>query len=652
MISLLNKMLRYVLALVALCTSGLVSQEMTVHETSERILVSGGQLRLEVQKETAIFTVFRAGEKILETDEYTGFYVRRDSTLHFPSRILSHDFDESELMVSMQSANEAMRMNLRVSLRHEYFKLRLTTDDDVPNEQIGLILQLESLGHWYGGNVTSAHIWPLETGSSFFDPFYATSNQTSPIWLTSSGVGLFVDTYGEMGFEINRDNSGLFALYLNRQSDIQINIVAEENIVEAYHKVIQLVGIPQTVPPRKFFTHPIYNTWIEFFTEVHQHGVIEYARTIIEKGFPPGILMIDDGWATAYGDFEFDPVKFPDPARMVDELKSLGFKVALWVTPFIETEAGNFALLRKLEYLILDGDGVNPYITRWWNGDAALVDFSNPEAYNWYVDELNQLVYQYNLDGFKFDGGDAEYLSQPYRSFSPITPNEYTDLFASVGSHFSINEFRVSWLAQKRGLVQRLRDKAPNWSKEDGLNSLIPHGLTIGLIGYPYFCPDMVGGGLEGGFKDEKFEGLDPELFIRWTQASALMPMMQFSIAPWHLDAHSLEIVRKYVDLHMEFGDYIYELALESKERGTPIARPLFFRNPEDPNTYTISDQFMLGYKFLIAPVTERGKDSRDVYLPPGTWRDYWTGKLYRGNTRVSNYPAPIELLPIFVAEE
>lgn len=146
--------------------------------------------------------------------------------------------------------------------------------------------------------------------------------------------------------------------------------------------------------------------------------------------------------------------------------------------------------------------------------------------------------------------------------------------------------------------------------------------------------------------------GMDPELFIRWTQASALMPMMQFSYAPWHLDERSLDIVKKYVDLHTDLGEYIYELALEASGEGTPIVRPLFFRNPEDPNTYTIPDQFMLGDRFLVAPVLTKGAHSRDIYLPEGTWRDYWTGAVYRGKTKLTGFPAPIDLLPIFVGED
>jgi myogenesis-regulating glycosidase len=647
-----KKFLYFVFAVLIAATTGLLSQDITVDATSQRIIVSSAHLQLDIQKEPAEIAINRAGEEALRTDERTGFFIRRNGIIYFPNRVSSHVIDGSDLVLSIQSGERDITTSLRITLCDTYIHMRFETTDGVPNEQIGLFLSLARSGHWYGGNVTSAHIWPLETGSSGFDPFYATSNQTSPIWLTSSGMGLFVNSYAEMGFEINSEDSGLFSLYMNNQSAMDVTIIAEENIVDAYHTMIRRIGIPEQVPPKEFFTKPIYNTWIEFFTEVNQDGVIEYAKTIRSRELPYRILMIDDGWATAYGDFEFDRTKFPQPAKMISKLDSLGFKVALWITPFIELASENFGFAQERGFLILDEAGEAPYITRWWNGDAALVDFSNPDAYDWYVNELHVLIERYNIAGFKLDGGDAEYLSQPYRTFDSVTPNKYTDLFASIGSEFPINEFRVSWLTQSRGLVQRLRDKGPNWSKEDGLNSLIPHGLTIGLIGYPFFCPDMIGGGLEGGFIEEEFMGMDPELFIRWTQASALMPMMQFSFAPWHLDELSLSIVKKYVDLHVDFSEYIYELTLEASRTGTPIARPLFFRDPDDPNTYTISDQFMLGDRFLIAPVLTKGASSRDIYLPEGTWKDYWIGEEYRGKTNLIDFPAPIDMLPIFVVED
>ena len=360
--------------------------------------------------------------------------------------------------------------------------------------------------------------------------------------------------------------------------------------------------------------------------------------------------MLDDGWASHYGDHTFNREKFPDPKRMVEEVHRLGFQFVLWVVPFIETAAANYERARSSGYLVLDRDGRAPASVKWWNGEAALVDLSNPAAYGWFLNELETLQRAYGVDGFKLDAGDAEYFDPRFVTARRITPNQYTDLYASLGRHFSINELRVSWLTQRLGLVQRLRDKSSSWSLEDGLGSIVRHGLAESLIGYPFFCPDIIGGGLDTSFKDPNFPGMDEELFIRWTQASALMPMMQFSFAPWRLGPDAQRIVRRFVALHRELAGYIYRLAEQAKQEGTPIVRPLFFRNPEDEQCYLTRDQFLLGERFLVAPVLVKGATARDVYLPAGLWKDFWAGTLFHGPRLLKQYPAPLEQLPIFVS--
>ena len=258
-----------------------------------------------------------------------------------------------------------------------------------------------------------------------------------------------------------------------------------------------------------------------------------------------------------------------------------------------------------------------------------------PKLFPGITGELKKLQTEYGIDGFKLDAGDAEYFLPNFKTWGDVSPNRYTDLFASVGSHFEINELRVSWLVQNLGLVQRLRDKNSDWNPGTGLGALIPHGLTESMIGYGYFCPDMIGGGEAGDFKKDQYGGMDPEMFVRWTQASAMMPMMQFSFAPWHLDKESESICLKYTRLHENLGDYIYSLALEAPRTGRPIIRPLFFRDPGDEQCYLARQEFMLGERFLVAPVYEKGAVSRDIYLAARTVERF----LERGNLSGRDHP-------------
>jgi len=356
--------------------------------------------------------------------------------------------------------------------------------------------------------------------------------------------------------------------------------------------------------------------------------------------------MIDDTWTRHYGDLAFDAEKFPAPRRMIDGLHEQGIKVVLWVTPFVDASSSRYEEARAKGYLLLRRGSWEPFLGRWWNGQSALIDFSCPAARAWFIAGLRGLVRDFGVDGFKLDAGDAEVIAEGYDSFAPMNPWEYADAFASIGAEFELNELRISWLTQKLGLVQRLRDKSPTWSPVDGLGSIIPHGLYEGLLGYPYFCADMIGGGWDGGFRTG--EPIDEELFIRWTEACALMPIMQFSYAPWRLGEKAVSVCRRYVKLHQDLSGYTYQLARAAARDGFPILRPLFYSYPDDAASWDVRDQFLLGSRFLVAPVLTRGARRRDVYLPPGRWRDFWTGALFTGPRTICAYDADLETLPLF----
>jgi len=626
---------------------------LVIQQDQDFIIAKNPFYSLNIQKAPYALTVIR-GDSIVfghAVPDKTGgsFFVKDGSKFHL-KQIETWRSQANDLYLTVATTCNEEKVNVFINCHKDHIDITWRLNSRAIVDQMGENFSLKAAGHWYGGNVTSAHNWPLETGQTRLDPFNAGYNQTAPIWLTSKGTGVFINTCQVMGFSVNDKDDGLFSFNVKNTHQLSYQIIVGDNIVDAYHTFIDFVGKPSVVPPKEYFVDSIFNSWIELKIDVNQQGMLQYARKIRQYDFPCTILMIDDMWQNRYGDQEFNPEKFPDPKKMFDELHQLGFKVALWVVPYIHQDAANYQYAVDNHYLVMGKTGKKPALVKWWNGTTAIIDLSNPQAYSWLLNDLKSLQSRYGVDGFKLDGGDAGRYPADLKSFGNVPPNKATDLFAGMGQHFIINELRVSWLVQNLGLVQRLRDKNSNWSVKSGLRSLIPNGLTESLIGYSYFCPDMIGGGLSSDFENKKFKGMDPELFIRWTQASAMMPMMQFSFAPWNLDEKSINICRDYTKLHRQMGDYIYQLARKFQQTGEPIARPLFFRNPEDEKTYFIQDQFMLGDRFLVAPVQAKGAVSRDVYLPQGVWKDFWSAKIYKGGQTIEDYPAPIEILPIFIS--
>jgi len=550
--------------------------------------------------------------------------------------------DELELRLSTPRQGTAVICRMRLNPERIDVRVRVEGLENV--DRLGENFLLASAGHWFGGDITAAYLWPLETHEWSADPFLATSNQASPFWMTSSGVGIFLDTYGDIAASINRDADGLFRFAFLHASTMDYTIFIGQNISEARDAFAAHVGKPRKRPPDLMFERPIWCTWTEHLGKETQANVLEYAHHIHAGGWPAGIIVIDDGWAKQYGDFEFKST-FPDPKAMVDEIHSLGYRLSLWVCNFVSPESERYKAGSETGYLLRDAATSKPAIIHWWNGPGGLVDFNNPTARNVYLDGVKSLMQRYGVDGFKFDGGDAEYWPPAgvISAGGPLQRNRYTDLFAELGAQFELNELRVGWRSQPFGAFNRMRDKASSWSEVDGLPATITHGGIQSLLGFVFDGPDLVGGGL-----DQKF-GANEELTVRCTQASAFMPIMQFSYGPWKFSEPAQKIMKEFIALHGKLWPIHFKpLADRAMKTGKPVWSPLFYVFPEDEKVYFVKDEFMVGETLLVAPVIQPGARERDVYLPVGTWRNYWSGELVQGGTTLGRFPAPLERIPVF----
>ena len=228
------------------------------------------------------------------------------------------------------------------------------------------------------------------------------------------------------------------------------------------------------------------------------------------------------------------------------------------------------------------------------------------------------------------------------KSDKNATNSDYTQKWAELGLHFPFNEYRATWKMGGTELVQRLGDKSYSWG---AVSQLIPEMISAGLLGHLYLCPDMIAGGQFSNFLNIDSDSFNQELIVRSAQVHALMPMMQFSVAPWRiLNKEHLDAARKAAELHEDMSSYILECAHTASKDGQPIVRSLEYAFPG--NGYEeIKDQFMLGDKYMIAPMIESGT-SRTVILPKGRWKDD-LGKTHKGGRKIE-ITVPIDRLPYF----
>ena len=493
-----------------------------------------------------------------------------------------------------------------------------------------LTVNVEIDTYWWAGVVNHGSDMPLT--APYQADFHSNyGNQVQPLMISSKGEVIWSDKPYRIDFMPGRLKLTGRVQYYKGGGTLR----------DAYEYASRIYFPPSgRMPDSLLFTSPQYNTWIELMYDQNQKDVLAYAENIIGHGFPPGVLMIDDNWQEDYGKWNFHPGRFPDPAGMIRRLHSMGFKVMVWVCPFVSPDCDVYRDLAERKYLVTDDSG-EPAIIRWWNGASALLDLTNPDAFDWFRSRLDRLMHDYGVDGFKLDAGDFEYYKGVHAFKPDATPQDHSELYGRIGLYYPLNEYRAMWKMGGQPLAERLRDKEHGF---EDLQLLIPNMLTAGLAGYYFSCPDMIGGGEFTSFLDDAV--LDQESIVRSAQCHALMPMMQFSVAPWRvLDEKYFAAVKKAVSLREKFKDYILELAVRAAKTGEPIMRPLEYAYP-DQGYAVITDQFLMGDRLLVAPVLKKGAAVRKVVLPEGKWKSF-DGQMITGPTTV-DIPVTLDDLPYF----
>ncbi len=395
--------------------------------------------------------------------------------------------------------------------------------------------------------------------------------------------------------------------------------------------------------PREFFKSAQFNCWTEFDYEPTQEKILEYAHGIVDNGFEPGILMIDEGWHTRYGQWKFDLHKFPDPKAMIDELHELGFIVMLWVTPYVTADGVDFCKATRdifspdtYDKQFLRNKEGEVAIIRWWNGHSAILDLRKECDRKYLSDRLEFLMTEYGVDGFKCDGGAYDcYARENIINGTPAPDHDQAELnlaWNEFGAKFKYHEYKDTFKGGGKPTIQRLCDREHSWGNY-GIGALLPCAILQGLFGHPFICPDMIGG---GSWTDKYLPDfkLDGELFIRMAQASSLFPMMQFSLMPWkHLSKEDFDIVYDAYRLHIKLSHKIISEVENAERTGEPILRSLEYNYP-NKGYAPITDEFMLGEDILVCPITTKGTFKKEIVFPSGYWSDE-DGRIYKGDSKI-----------------
>ena len=405
-----------------------------------------------------------------------------------------------------------------------------------------------------------------------------------------------------------------------------------------------------------------------------QEEVLSVARRYREEGIKIDCIVIDFFHWTVQGDWKFDKTYWPDPKSMVDELHAMGIKVIVSVWPSVDRRSENFNPMLERGLLIRTERGAAQ--TYDYQGDCVEIDVFNPEAreYVWQVCKKNYA--DIGIDAFWLDNSEPDYgvydfdhyryWAGPALTCSNLYPQMFSRAFFDHMAAVGPNLLRSAWAgSQKYGNVVWSGDVPSTF---EALRDQLSAGLNMGLAGIPWWTTDV------GGFMTDDVSDLDfRQLLIRWYQFATYSAVLRmhgdrgpYNIPPldtrdwgggylhtgqpnelWSYGEENYAIMRRYYDIRRDMHDYIRDLYAEAHENGSPLIRAMFYEFPEDGRCWEIEDQYMFGSRFLVAPILELNRFSREVYLPEGRWRLTSTGEVHGGG-RTVHVDAPIEYMPVF----
>lgn len=496
-----------------------------------------------------------------------------------------------------------------------------------------------------------------------------------PFCLTPDGFGLYVDTYLEVDFDFRNEGEIVVTFPVGskgEKADVWYFEGAPKEIIKQFRSI---AGMPRLFPKWTLGAWMSANRWHT------QEEVEEQLALTKELGFPHNVIVIEPWsdrtthylWAgsscphkegdeaASYAEMDFSQSEWHSPADLIGRIHADGLKLLLWTVPQyaqginLETECNVEQRLSDNEFIkrhaecVLNADGTPYEIPHTWCIGSMVPDFTNPEAKKHWFNHLSYLK-ALGVDGFKTDGG--EFIHDHTVRFSDGTTGkegqnayceQYTRAFAEFMGEDGIVFSRAGGQNSPAFSVIWAGDQESTWQE---FRSVIKAGLSAGISGVNAWGYDIAG-----------FSGYLPtaELYLRALQTAAFLPVMQWhsdpvsngrcdfsgawkindrspwNIAAFHKDEEILSICREQFYLHYNLMPYLYELAAQASETGTPSMRHLVLEFYGDEAVYGIEDEFMLGSSLLIAPVLNDYILMREVYLPAGDWYDFYTGEKLGG---------------------
>ncbi len=468
-----------------------------------------------------------------------------------------------------------------------------------------------------------------------------------PLVYDPAGLGIYADTAFDAKFRFNQADTsfdmtfaeGPVPLYLFTEAD-------PKAVLSAY---TGMTGRPQDPPLWTF------GPWI---TALGGKGaVLDVARRIRTDAVPASALWIYDqndekdnlGWPFWFASY------YGDPRTFVDTLHGLGFRVLTYVHPYVRAEIVPYTLPSPqyqrgiLDRLLQTGADGKPAGPRFEDVSVGNVDFTNPQAVDWWQGMITAAVQTQDFDGWMEDFGEwvrdsDRFAAGTGRKLSELYPLLYHKITLAVAQALkpTIVPFSRSGSPGSQAFSPVLwgADQQANWSRDYGLPSVVTAGITAGMSGFSTWGPDILS------------TGSNRDLWQRWVEFGALCPVMRDHV--WDRPSGSFNIFsdaattahfRRWAAFHASLLPYLATYAEEAQRTGIPIMRHPVLEFPDDPRAAAAEYEYLLGHEMLVAPIVQGGQTLRLLYLPRGEWVNFWNGDFLTGGQDVTVDASSIPIL-------
>jgi alpha-D-xyloside xylohydrolase len=467
-------------------------------------------------------------------------------------------------------------------------------------------------------NGQSVDIWNADGGTSSEQAY-----KNVPFFLTNAGYGVFVNHPGRVSFEVASEAISRVQFSVEGQA-MQYFLIYGPSPKEILRKYTALTGRPARLPAWSF------GLWLStsFTTSYDEATVSSFIDGMAERDLPLHVFHFDTFWMREFNwcDFEWDARTFPDPRGMLARLKARGLRICVWINPYIAQRSPLFAQGQARGYLLRRPNGDVWQWDRWQPG-MAVVDFTNPEARDWYAAKLSALL-DAGVDCFKSDFGeripvDVAYFdgADPERMHNYYTYLYNRTVFELLRKHRGEGEAIVFARSATAGSQQfPVHWGGDTESTFEAMGESLRGGLSLGMSGFGYWSHDI------GGFEGTP----EPAVFKRWiafgllSSHSRLHGNASYRV-PWLLDEEAVHVLRRFTKLKARLMPYLYQAALQAHTEGVPMMRAMVVEFPGDPACTHLERQYMLGDDLLVAPVFRADGDV-SYYVPDGTWTHVLTG--------------------------